>query len=481
MAMPAIKHIVVLMLENRSFDHMVGYMQSPAYRINGVDAAHPPANPTSPHDPTPVAATPEAPDVLSSDAGHTVPDTNTQLYFNVGGPPSTAPGGLTNQGFVYSYSQQSGVTPTTAALIMKCFPPAQLPVLTTLAREFALCTRWYSSVPGPTWPNRFFVHCATSKGFIDNSFFHNYDMRTIFENLSAVNSGTWKIYSHDFPQSQVLNGVNAPEFDANWDSIGGFKNDCANDTLPNYSFIEPKYTTFLGEANDQHPPHSVQAGEQLIADVYNAVRGSAGWNDTLLIVVYDEHGGIFEHDLPPAATPPDDNTTQFAFNRYGLRVPAILISPYIKAGTITDTVFDHSSIPAMVKLTFGLPEFLTRRDAAANTFEHVFNLDAPRNDAPAKLAPLVAAPAVAKDTWGDEQAGADEMQAKLAGGQTSSVPVSDLQLSLVQAAQSAPIVANDRVTMLDNARPVATEHDAAILLRQAAERIRQARAARSKK
>lgn len=478
MAMPQIKHIVVLMLENRAFDHMVGYMQSATYPINGIDAANPPTNPMSPQDATPVAATPDAPDVLSFDAGHSVSDTNLQVYFRVEGPP---PSGPTNKGFVYSYSLQQGVTPATAPLIMKCFPPDRLPVLTRLASEFALCTRWYSSMPGPTWPNRFFVHCATSKGFIDNSLLHNYDMRTIFENLSDVNSGSWKIYSHDFPQSQVLNGISQPQFDGNWDSIGGFKDDCSSGTLPNYSFIEPKYTTFLGEANDQHPPHNVQAGELLIAEVYDAVRNGPGWNDTLLIVLYDEHGGIFDHDFPPQAVPPDDHVQQFSFDRYGLRIPSILISPYIKAGTVAETIFDHSSIPAMVKKVFGLPAYLTKRDAAANTFEQVFNLAQPRTDAPTNVTALANAKAVPRDEWGDENANAAQMQAKLAQGDTSSVPVSGLQLSLVQLAQSHPLLAGDRVTDLDNARPVTTEHDAAILLRQAAERIRQRRASRSKR
>ena len=177
---------------------------------------------------------------------------------------------------MFSYSQQRGVTAGTAPLIMKCFAPSALPVLTTLARAFALCTHWYASVPGPTWPNRFFAHCATSKGFIDNSFFHNYDMRTIFESVLDVD-GTWKIYSHDFPQAQVLLNIQGAEFDANWDSIGGFKADAANNTLPDYAFIEPKcHTSFLGGANDQHPPHDVRPGEQLIAEVYNAVRDSPG-------------------------------------------------------------------------------------------------------------------------------------------------------------------------------------------------------------
>lgn len=474
MAMPQIKHVVVLMLENRSFDHMVGYLQSSAYPINGIDPANLPSNPMSPDNPTAVAATSDAPYVLPFDAGHSVSDTNLQVYFNVAGPPAAGP---TNKGFIYSYSQQQGVTAATAPLIMKCFAPAAVPVITTLAQQFALCTRWYSSVPGPTWPNRFFVHCATSKGYIDNSLLHNYDMRTVYENLSDQGC-TWKIYSHDFPQSQVLVNLDQQRFDANWDSIGGFKDDAAAGSLPDYSFIEPKYTTFLGEANDEHPPHDVRAGELLIAEVYDAVRSSPAWNDTLLIVLYDEHGGIFDHDLPPAATPPDGNTSQFAFDRYGLRVPAILISPYIKARTIVDTVFDHSSIPAMIKKLFALPAYLTKRDAAANTFEHAFNLDAPRADAPANLAP---APAVVRDEWGDEKATADDMQVKLARGATSSAPASDLQMTLVQLAQSTPALPKDRLTALDNARSITTEHDAAVFLRQAAERIRQVRAARSKK
>jgi phospholipase C len=468
MPMPQVKHIVVLMLENRSFDHMVGFMQSAAYNINGIDSNNPPTNPMSPTDPTLVPATPDAPDRLPFDAGHSVPDTNLQLYFNVGGPP-LPPGRQSNQGFVYSYSQQQGVTAVTAPLIMKCFAPETLPVLTTLAKSFALCTSWYASVPGPTWPNRFFVHCATSKGFIDNSQFHNLDMQTIFENLFAAGN-SWKIYSHDFPQTQVLQGLQGEEFDQNWDSIGGFKKDAANDTLPDYAFIEPKYTEFLGEANDQHPPHSVQAGEQLIADVYNAVRSSPGWNDTLLIVLYDEHGGTFDHVLPPAAVPPDNHTDQFAFDRLGLRVPAILISPYISAGTIVSTQFDHSSIPAMVKKNFGLPDFLTDRDKNANTFEHVFNLLVPRTDAPPSVGVTAAVPT---DQWGDQTASPDDHRMNLAIGNVSSVPVSDLQQSLVEIARATPTMPNDKVAELDHARAINTEHDAAVYLRQAAERIRQ--------
>jgi phospholipase C len=248
-----IRHLIVLMLENRSFDHMLGFMKSAAYPIDGLSGTE--SVPMSPQDATPVKVSADAEYVLPFDAGHSIPDTNLQLFSSPSGPP---PAGPSNQGFVYSYSQQPNVTAATAPLIMKCFAPAALPVLTRLAKEFAVCDHWYSSVPGPTWPNRFFVHAATSKGFIDNSLLHDYDMRSIFENLSAAGL-TWKNYSHDFPQAQALWRIRAPQYLDSWDSIGGYKDDAASNRLPHYAFIEPKYTTLFGEANDQHPPHDVRA------------------------------------------------------------------------------------------------------------------------------------------------------------------------------------------------------------------------------
>src|SRR5262249_37407320 len=153
----------------------------------------------------------------------------------------------------------------------------------------------------------------------------------------------------------------------------------------------------------------------------------------------------------------------------------ILISPYISRDRIIDTVFDHSSIPAMVKKNFGLPQYLTKRDAAANTFEHVFDLTVARTDAPHNLG---AAPAVAHDAWGDEVTSPDAIRASVAMGAVASAPVSELQMNLVEAARAA--APKDRIGLLDHARPILTEHDAAVYLRQAAERIRQHRQARSR-
>jgi len=371
-----IQHVVVLMLENRGFDHMLGFMKASNPEIDGLTGTE--SNPSNPLNPTDVVTvSTSAPFVLTPDPGHSVADTNVQLFASLNGPPPVGP---PNKGFVWSYSQQRPA-PADAKRIMECFDPANVPVLGTLSRQFALCDAWYSSVPGPTWPNRFFAHAATSKGFINNSQFNNYDMPTIFESLSA-RGFTWRNYYHDFSQTWSLQRLGTDENRINFRSFGQFKKDAKKGRLPNYAFIEPKYFSFFGEANDQHPPHDVRAGERLIAEVYQALLESPQWNDTMLLVTYDEHGGTYDHVLPPDAVPPDGHTSQFSFNRYGLRVPAIIISPFVPASTVVHDVFDHTSIPATLARVFQLPGFLTARDAQANTFSHVASLGSPRTDLP---------------------------------------------------------------------------------------------------
>jgi hypothetical protein len=207
MAMPQLKHIVVLMLENRSFDHMIGFKQSATYNVNGIDPANPPTNPISPTDPTAVPATPDAPNVLPFDVGHSVPDTNLQLFFNVSGSPS---GGASNKGVVYSYSQQQGVTAAegTAGDEVLCAEfAAAADRLRERIRPLLLCP----------WP-----HLAQSllrpprhlEGFIDNSLLHNYDIADgLREHLRC--GRMWKIYSHDFTQAQAVVNLMVPEFDNN--------------------------------------------------------------------------------------------------------------------------------------------------------------------------------------------------------------------------------------------------------------------------
>jgi phospholipase C len=424
-----IQHVVVLMLENRSFDHMLGFLRSPDYPIDGLTG-----NEWNPRDPAhidpaqEVKVSNDAGFILSYDPGHQFHDVNLQLFDNPAGPPATS---LPNAGFILSYSQQPHVTASIADTIMKCMASTTVPVLTTLAKEFAVCDAWYSSVPGPTWPNRFFVHAATSKGYLDNSQFRNYDMPTIFESLEA--SGlTWRNYYHDFSQTWSLQRLQTDANKANFFSFGQFSTDAKNGQLPNYSFVEPKYFSLFGEANDQHPPHDIRAGEALIASVYNSVRNSPLWDETLLIVLYDEHGGTYDHATPPAATPPDGNTTQFAFNRYGLRVPALLISPFIAKGTINHGTFDHTSIPATLKQIFGLPSFLTQRDATAQTFSDVASLDAARTDAPSSIN----ATAVPGLQVGATNVAAHSIVQAREAGQISTAPLSDFQQALIALAHT---------------------------------------------
>jgi phospholipase C len=160
-------------------------------------------------------------------------------------------------------------------------------------------------------------------GQIDNSMFTNYDMPSVFEHLAARGL-TWRDYYHDFSQTWSLQRLQTAENRVNFRSFGRFKRDARDGKLPSYAFIEPKYFSLFGEANDQHPPHDVRAGERLIAEVYEAVRTSPQWLDTLLLITYDEHGGTYDHVLPGGAVPPDNKTSQFAFDRYAVRVPAEL-------------------------------------------------------------------------------------------------------------------------------------------------------------
>jgi phospholipase C len=369
-----INHVVVLMLENRSFDHMLGFMKTQDWPINGLtgnESNYPdPLNPTG----TPVPMKPSATYVPDLDPGpmHDYANVVRQIH------------GGTNAGFVADY-----LTITDAARaghVMTGFAAGKLPVLATLAKEFAVCDNWFSSLPGPTWPNRFFVHCATAGGYVDGAP-RNYPMRTLYENLTDAHVN-WRIYYHDIPQSLALQNQRK-FFHAQYEIYNqAFVHDCKQGRLPQYSFIEPRYfNEGSSRANDQHPIHGVVGGELLIADIYEAVRSSPNWNETVLIITYDEHGGFYDHVAPPAATPPDppNPAQQFDFASYGVRVPAVVISPLIPKATIDRTLYDHSSIAATAKKLFKLPSFLTKRDAAANTLEHLWWLTTPRSDTPLTL------------------------------------------------------------------------------------------------
>lgn len=374
----SLKHIVVLMMENRSFDHMLGSLKAVDPRIDGVTDQL--TNPDTAGNSVKVQPLAEFQGQLDPDPDHHFPAVDLQIF---GG--DTSPNRAANmQGFVKSYFNQRRDV-NHSQKIMYYFTKENLPVLTTLALEFAVFNRWFASIPGPTICNRAFAHYGTSFGRVDmNLLYINEPFKSIYQRLISSNpKHTSKLYYYDTTSStmEITNLLqNQPEL---FGTFGQFLKDCDKGTLPDYSFVEPNYNdhdTDSGEelANDQHPDHHVQAGELFIAQVYNAIKQNADlWASTALLIVYDEHGGIYDHVRPPACKQDQftasANATgtgmEFKFDRLGVRVPAILVSPWIPKGTVVDRVFDHASIPATVTKFF-LGDYVPRspRETSADVF-----------------------------------------------------------------------------------------------------------------
>ena len=386
-----LKHIVVLMMENRSFDHMLGFAQSPNWPIDGLSGTEVHTNEDSAGEVVPVSNDANYAGGLTPDPGHSGFDTLIQLY---GDPNTSVVQDPTMRGFVRSYE---GKNPTDAHRIMKCFDPVKLPVLTRLAQQFCVCDRWFSSLPGPTFPNRAFVHAATSIGKVDMGIDWRKLSPTIYERL-AENHLDSVIYYHDSTMASTFDGLAG-----NPDFFGSVDNDflaaCDDNDLPTYSFLEPRFANSPGgngepaySASDQHPDHNVREGEALIERAFKAIWENSKVRDsTLLVITYDEHGGTYDHVVPPTTVNPDGKVwtndgvsldPSFDFTRLGVRVPAVLISPYIPQG-IDHRVYDHTSIIATTFKLF-LPNVsgvnLTLRDKLANTFEDNFTLAEPRTD-----------------------------------------------------------------------------------------------------
>jgi phospholipase C len=390
-----IDHFVVLMLENRSFDCMLGALYPKSATFDGLAGTE--TNPDAAGVPVAVwsntgtdDATMRTPD---PDPGELWTDINTQLF---GTPTVPTPPTPIMEGFVKNYLTQKGGP--VAKSIMHYFTPKQVPVLSALAAKFAVCDRWFASAPCQTWPNRWFVHAATADGYENNEPIHLPDVETIYNRFERAGMANWKIYFHDLAQAHTL--INLFLLGDHFNFYRQFQADCQTGQLPSYSFIEPQYYPDLAHPeNDQHPPSVVTLGEQLIADVYNCIRSSKVWTKTLLIITYDEHGGCYDHVPPPMAAEPEPPRPGQAFNfdRYGVRVPAILISPYIAPGTKLRppgaVPYDHTSIIATLRKRFpqlGGP--LTGRDAAAPDLENVLTLPTPDNRGPARLKALPYAP-----------------------------------------------------------------------------------------
>lgn len=293
--------------------------------------------------------------------------------------------------------------------IMACMPPSQVPVLTKLACEFAVCTCWHSSVPGATWPNRNFAHAGTSDESVDIEL-GLYEDRTIFDLLDCeydpidgpALSPTWRIYYDKTPQVIAFSKLWRGWRSKNWlpvpqliEDIASYRAD--NVTLPMYSFVEPRH---MGEGtNSQHPGNNeyygsedFERGEALIAAIYNALVAKPDlFKKTVFLITYDEHGGLYDHVAPPAAVPPDPlrqrnrnlgrnlvswfiahKKRTFPFDHLGVRVPTVVVSPWIRPGTVCTRVYDHASIPATVHRLFAPNQpTLSAREEQANDILHL--------------------------------------------------------------------------------------------------------------
>jgi phospholipase C len=432
----ALDHTVVLMFENRSFDNLLGRLYEPGEvasfeGVTGKNLSNPipdwvtdkgPEGKLVPYGIAPNMNTP------SPDPGEEHQHVNTQLYGTIDPQtnrgilaekmtsPYNAPRDLllqpTMDGFVADYisafTAEMGKEPSydEYAQIMTGYTPDQLPVTSALARGFATFDHWFCEVPTQTFANRSFFHAATSSGFLVNlgppeSFPVHNTAETIFDRLDKQGL-SWRVYC-DPPSHMSLTGIiHAPrlwkDFRTRFVTTDQFLQDCADGTLPVYSFIEPN---LLYGHNDMHPafdalfpdtpidpPSSMLGGEALLAKIYNAIRtarsdtGSNAWN-TLFLITFDEHGGTYDHVPPPVAPAPDTGggpgQMGFGFQRSGVRIPAIAISPWIPAQTVITDEYRNTSVIATLRRRWQLGPPLTGRDAAAADLAPVFSLDAPRD------------------------------------------------------------------------------------------------------
>jgi phospholipase C len=368
-----INHVVVLMFENRSFDHMLGLLDHPKLPTVLDEPLPNPLDPAHHGGPTYNAFELDGYDTLTADPKHGFPDVMRQLTGHA--EPWKPPYKPTNTGFAWNFHARRGASGTQ---VLGCYSPRLLPILSTLAREYAVCNRWFCSVPSETWPNRLFAHAASSDNLLENEE-RPYTNRTIFEALSDVGR-SWQIYAGDIPQ--VLCFPKLMLHGARFSRLNDFMNQAKGGHLPNYSFIEPRH--FGGSCSSQHPLAKVLLGERLLADVYNAIASKKNiWESTLLIITYDEHGGFFDRIPPPPAIPPHagkkDAKYGFAFDLLGPRVPAVIISPWIEPLTVDDQVREHTTIMATLRDAFACDETLTDRDAAAKGLAHLLTRKQPRS------------------------------------------------------------------------------------------------------
>lgn len=384
-------------MENRSFDHIFGWLKQTRPDIDGLTGQE--FNRFNASDPdSPKVFVKNDAVFVDEDPGHSIQAITEQIFGSEVDRFDPAP----MNGFVQQAKSMDAHMPEN---VMSGFKPELVPVYTELANEFAVFERWFASVPASTQPNRFYVHSATSHGASSNvrkDLIHGFPQKTIFDSLDE-NGLSFGIYYQNIPATLFYQSLRTLKHITKFHNYGlRFKLDASLGRLPNYVVVEQRYFDVnMFPANDDHPSHDVAEGQRFVKEVYETLRASPQWKEMALLITYDEHGGFYDHVPTPVSGVPNPDGIigpepfYFRFDRLGVRVPTLLISPWIDRGTVIGkpngptptSQFEHSSIPATVKKLFNLTSnFLTKRDAWAGSFESYFKLrDTPREDCPEKL------------------------------------------------------------------------------------------------
>jgi phospholipase C len=421
-----IDHVVVLLLENRSFDHMLGYLKLEAgLPVDGLVPSMSNAHAGRSYRVHHLKSTKLT---KEQDPGHGGSDVKEQLANG-------------NGGFVSNYAKHNPNDPSPGT-VMGYYNGTDLPVYDHLAREFAVCDRWFCSVPGATWPNRLYAVCGKAAGSKDNKSPPLYNVPSFVQHLDRARV-SWRWYAHEYvatlrmTDERYRSGLylgNFRYFDRRTARLGrSFLEHAADGNLASVSWIDPNFVDFnlFGPAgsNDDHPPSDVKAGQALVLKLYTALVSSPKWSKTLLVITYDEHGGFFDHVVPPAAQ--DDSP---AFRSYGPRVPALVVSPWIPRGLISSELYDHASIIKTILLRFcrradgSIPDMGARVTSANHLGDLLTLRSARKAPKPPALKPLISMTA----QWhGDELA--DGLLTQAAGRPPREIELNELQRGYLKA------------------------------------------------
>lgn len=378
-----IKTIVVVLMENRSFDHMLGFLSLPPFNRADVDGQS--------LDPAWLTQFANPDGGQNFQAFH-----NDDPYFLPAGfdPPHQREnvanhlGALANgiypmNGFVGAIPQNVSAVPNARRLVMGYFGADEVPMNAFLAQRFTICDRWFCAVPSGTQPNR--LMAMSGESVIESNATPLPDQPLVYDWLDD-HQISWRVYHQGLPfftmmlrwVPRILSGENFRSFDQ-------LKTDLESTPpgeLPQVIFVEPTYgdAPHLGHSTDDHAPSGVSNGQEFLMQVYNAVTSSlAFWKRSLTIICYDEHGGFFDHVSPPLVTTNPPQSANYAnFISLGPRIPGFLISPYVKAGACVHNRFDHTSILKLIGSKFGGGSYSGEVDGRdVENLSAALNFDAP--------------------------------------------------------------------------------------------------------